>query len=36
MFRTSSFETRIAVAMTLATVAGLAIVWAVVALFPAT
>jgi hypothetical protein len=36
MIRMSSFETRIGVAITLAMVAGLAIVWAVVALFPAT
>jgi hypothetical protein len=36
MIRTSSFEARIAVAMTLALVAGLVIVWVVVALFPAT
>jgi hypothetical protein len=34
MFRTSSFEARIAVTVGLALVAGLVIVWAVVALFP--
>jgi hypothetical protein len=35
MFRSSSFESRVAVAVGLALVAGLAIVWAVVALLPA-